>query len=531
MSLSLWTRLFNWRKIRYAPVPKVLFATIADSAPSVVQAASVDTLITARFQAFEGTVTPSVSGLPSGVSGAFTPTTLGAGVNTTTLRLTATGGATPVVGDAFMVTLTPADTTVPVVTLNCACTVVASVSASISISATPTSTSALQGEADTSSTVTLVRTAYTGDVTLAASGLPSGATATFNPNPLTGGVLTSIVTVTNDVAASTVTNDAWTITASGSGVTDATQAMTHTITSPNVTRGVPNYTGAIKYDLMAYADEAALDAVVTNSASKTVMLTKMYGMSTDSRLLGRTSVTRAKTHNGHPVLDAYIKNSSAPNVAYSSPPYITSYFSNPGVNSVVAYVAVKFDAGWTTTGSATGPGIGQTYKLWALGFNGANGRVGIEYTGGSGFSMVGAPTSASIVLPSSYTNNLTGLTVSQVPGAYGSGAASGKPYSTPTLWAAGGTACFLIEVIRVSSTTMRQRFWTWEFGSEPTAGPMVDVSFTLVSGTLPTVDRINLGENFGQPIASRYAPDPCYHGWAEWGVWDYDTHPDPCGVN
>ena len=530
MNLTAFLRFLSGKKLRRTAPQKMLYATIDNAAPSVVQGASVDVLLTGRFVSFEGSVALAVNGLPSGVSGAFTPTALGAGVNTSTLRLTATGGASTVTNDAFTITLTPADTTVPAVTLNCTCTVTASVSPSITVSASPTSTSALQGETDTT-TVTITRTAFTGDITLSASGLPTGASVVFAPNPLTGATLQSIATVTNTVGATPVTNDAWTIAADGSGVSQQTQAMTHTITSPNVTRGVPNYTGAIKHDLMAYANEAALDAVVTNSASKTVMLTKMYGMAADSRLLNRTSVSRAKTHNGHPVLDAYIVNSSAPNVAYSSPPYITSYFSNPGVQSVVAYVAVKFDAGWTTRGSATGAGIGQTYKLWALGFNGANGRVGIEYTGGSGFSMVGAPTSASIVLPSSYTNNLTSQTVNQAPGAYGAGAASGKPYSTDTLWAAGGTACFLIEVIRVSSTTMRQRFWTWEFGSEPTAGPMVDVSFTLVSGTLPTVDRINLGENFGQPLASRYAPDPCYHGWAEWGVWDYDTYPNPCGVN
>lgn len=528
MSLSLWTRLFNWKKLRQTAPQKMFFATIANSAPSVVQGAGVDTLITGRYQSFVGTVTPAVTGLPSGVSGSFSPSTFGAGVQTITLSLTATGGATPVVGDAFTVTLTPADTTVPVVTLNCTCTVVASISPEIAISATPTSTSALQGEADTSSTVTLVRTAFTGDVTLAASGLPTGATATFSPNPLTGGVLTSIVTVTNDIAASTVTNDAWSIDATGSGVSPASQAMTHTITSPNVTRGVPNYTGAIKYDQMSYANDAALYAASTSSASKTTMLTKQYGMTADAMLLGRTSVERGVTHNGHAVLSAVVK-SDAPYVAYSCPPYITSYFSSPGIASIGAYVALKFDPGWTTRGSGT---TGQTFKIWALGYSGANGRMGVEWYNGNNWSFVGTPNSASITQPSTYTNNLTGLTVNMAPGAYGNGAGANRPSNAQidALWAAGGTLCFYTSVVAETTTRHRVKFWVWVFGSEPPANPAVDVTYTLAGGTLPGLDRISLGETFQQSLANRYAPNPCYHHWCEWGVWDLSTHPNPCGL-
>lgn len=512
MSLSLWTRLLNWRKIRSAPVPKVLFATIADNAPSVVQAASVDTLITARFQAFEGTVTPAVSGLPSGVSGAFTPTTLGAGVNTTTLRLTATGGATPVVGDAFTVTLTPADTTVQPVTLNCTCTVVASVSASISISATPTATSALQGEADTSSVVTLVRTAYTGDVTLSASGLPTGATATFSPNPLTGGVLTSIVTVTNDIAASTVTNDAWSIDATGSGVSPASQAMTHTITSPNVTRGVPT-AGHFAGDQFAYANQAAFVAA------------NPYGNS--AQQLQNINVDTARTHDGHKVMGALLSTTEA--TAYCNPPYITKSFT--ATNSVFVYVALGFDAGWTTRGSATGPGIGQTYKIWALNYGGANGRTGIEYTGGSTLSLISVLTGGSSApVVGSYTNNITGLTTSGAGGAWGAGVSAGKNYTTDTVWAAGGTVCFGISMERIDANDLRVKYWTWQFGSEPPTSPLADITLHRSSGSWPTINRIALGENFGQPRASRYAPQPCYHYWSDWRVWDLSTHPNPCNL-
>lgn len=56
-----------------------------------------------RIGGYTGTVTPSVTGLPSGVSGSFTPATLVHPAADAVLNLTATGGATPVVDAAATV--------------------------------------------------------------------------------------------------------------------------------------------------------------------------------------------------------------------------------------------------------------------------------------------------------------------------------------------------------------------------------------------------------------------------------------------
>lgn len=75
---------------------------------------------------------------------------------------------------------------------------------------------------------------FTGAVTLAASGLPVGATATIDPSVLTGSATSAVVTlnVPTSVAPGSST---LTITASGSGVSSATTSLLLTVTIPSPT--------------------------------------------------------------------------------------------------------------------------------------------------------------------------------------------------------------------------------------------------------------------------------------------------------
>lgn len=88
-----------------------------------------------------------------------------------------------------------------------------------SLSASPASVSVTQGSS-ASSTITVTKTGgFTGSVTLSASGLPSGVTASFGTNPTTS---TSTVTFT---ASSTATTGTATVTITGTSGT-----LTHTTT-------------------------------------------------------------------------------------------------------------------------------------------------------------------------------------------------------------------------------------------------------------------------------------------------------------
>jgi hypothetical protein len=104
------------------------------------------------------------------------------------------------------------------------------VSPSFTLTASPTSVSVAQGSAATSTITVVPQNGFTGNVTMSASGLPSGVTAAFNPNPTatsstltltasaTAATGTSTVTVTGTSSSLTATtNVSVTVTSSGSG--------------------------------------------------------------------------------------------------------------------------------------------------------------------------------------------------------------------------------------------------------------------------------------------------------------------------
>jgi subtilase family serine protease len=106
---------------------------------------------------------------------------------------------------------------------------------SFTLSASPSSLSVTQGNSGTSTIAVTDAGGFTGSVTLAASGLPSGVTAAFGTNPTTG---TSVLTLT---ASSTATTGTSTVTITGtSGSLTATTTIALTVSAtatPNFTIG------------------------------------------------------------------------------------------------------------------------------------------------------------------------------------------------------------------------------------------------------------------------------------------------------
>src|SRR5580698_7615331 len=144
---------------------------------------------------FTGSVTLAASGLPSGVTAAFgTNPTTGTSVLTLTASSTATTGTSTVTITGTSGSLT-ATTTV-------ALTVTATATPSFTLAASPASLSVTQGSSGTSTITVTDKNGFTGSVTLAASGLPSGVTAAFGTNPTTG---TSVLTLTASATATTGT--------------------------------------------------------------------------------------------------------------------------------------------------------------------------------------------------------------------------------------------------------------------------------------------------------------------------------------
>jgi len=152
-----------------------LSATPASQSVQQGGAASYSVSIT-RTNGFTGNVTFSVSGLPTGATGTFTPD-LETGASTLTVSPTA---STP--AGTFPLTITGVSgslthTTTVSLTVNVP---------DFSLSATPPSQTVTQGTPGNYSVNITPISGFTGAVTLSVSGLPTGATGNFSPNPATG---------------------------------------------------------------------------------------------------------------------------------------------------------------------------------------------------------------------------------------------------------------------------------------------------------------------------------------------------------
>ena len=138
---------------------------------------------------------------------------------------------------------------------------------SFTLSDSPSSLSITQGSSGTSTITVTDVGGFTGSVTLAASGLPSGVTAAFGTNPTTG---TSVLTLT---ASSTATTGSSTVTITGtSGSLTATTTLALTVSAT----ATPNFTIS--------ASPASLTVTQGSSGASTITITSTGGFSSATTL-------------------------------------------------------------------------------------------------------------------------------------------------------------------------------------------------------------------------------------------------------
>jgi subtilase family serine protease len=138
---------------------------------------------------------------------------------------------------------------------------------SFTLSASPSSLSVTQGSNGTSTITVTDVGGFTGSVTLAASGLPSGVTAAFGTNPTTG---TSVLTLT---ASSTATTGTSTVTITGtSGSLTATTTIALTVSAT----ATPNFTIA--------ASPASVTVTQGANGTSTITITSTGGFNSATTL-------------------------------------------------------------------------------------------------------------------------------------------------------------------------------------------------------------------------------------------------------
>src|SRR5215471_17389486 len=195
---------------------------------SVAQGSSgSSTISTTVSGGFNSAVSFSVSGLPSGVTGTFNPTSIAApGSGNSTLTFSASTTATTGTANVT-VTATGGGVTH---TTTVALTVTSTATPDFSLSASPSSLSIAQGSSGTSTISTTVSGGFNSAISLSASGMASGVTASFSPTSIAApGSGSSTLSFTASSTATTGTSNV-TVTATGGGVTHTT-AVALTITA------------------------------------------------------------------------------------------------------------------------------------------------------------------------------------------------------------------------------------------------------------------------------------------------------------
>ena len=176
------------------------------------------TISTTVSGGFNSPISLSVSGLPTGVSASFSPASIAApGAGNSTLTFTASSTATTGTTNVMLTASGGSATHTTIVAL----TVNATATPDFAISVSPASLSVAQGSSSGTTVSTTVSGGFNSMVSLSASGLPTGVTASFNPASIASpGSGSSTLTFSAASTATTGTTNV-TVNANGGGVTHA----------------------------------------------------------------------------------------------------------------------------------------------------------------------------------------------------------------------------------------------------------------------------------------------------------------------
>jgi hypothetical protein len=370
---------------------------------------------------------------------------------------------------------------------------------SFSLSASAPSLSVAQGASATDTISVAAQPGFTGSVTLAASGLPSGVTATFGTNPTTG---TSVLTL---AASATATVGTSTVTVTGtSGVLTASTNVSLTVTGP------PAFTLS--------ASAPALSIAQGGRGSDTITVTDLGGFTGAVTLAASglpSGVTAAFGTNPATASSTLTLTASSTAAAGTSKVTIAGTSGTLAASTTIALTVAS--PGFTLSASpptlSVGQGSSATDTITVAGAGGFTGSVTLAATGlpsgvtalfatnpTTGTSVLTLNASATATLGTS-TVTITGtsgaLTASTTVGLTitpGGGPSCHVAYSISSQWSGGFGAAIAID--NTGTTALSNWTLTWTFangqtitqlwnGTETQSGANVTITNLSYNGSIP----------------------------------------------
>lgn len=187
------------------PPPADGFSVSASPSSATVQPGSTVsyTITTAVTSGSAQTVSLAVSGLPSGVTGSFRPTSV-TGAGTSTLTLTASAAAAAATKSFTVTGTAPSGSHTASASVTVSATTPPPPPDDFTIAVSPVEQSVAAGSSVTFTVTTGVASGNPGTIALSVSGLPSGVTGSFRPTTVAAGD-SSTLTLTADAAAAAAT--------------------------------------------------------------------------------------------------------------------------------------------------------------------------------------------------------------------------------------------------------------------------------------------------------------------------------------
>jgi len=312
------------------------------------------------------TLALSVDGLPAGATGSFSPPTAnGSGGLGSTLTITTT---TSVVGGNYPLTVKG---TVGSLTHNAVPVNLTVIAPDFTITADPGSQTVIPGGTTTYTVSTSALDGFNGSVALSLVGLPSGATATFNPTSINGsGNSTLTVTTSTSTPAGTSTLQ----------ITGASGSLSHTTAVNLVVNATPDFTISVQ------PQSAGINQGGT--ASYTVTTTAVNGFSGNVSLtVSGLPVGATATFSPNPIAGA--GSSTLTVQTTSGTPVGNSTLTITGISgslshSAIATLTVNAAPDFTfsiTPPQPINPGQCASFTLSIAARNGFNGTVSFSVTG------------------------------------------------------------------------------------------------------------------------------------------------------